>query len=92
VYVALVNFLEKKKHIHTGSFDTTICRDATIADINAERIKWFIEMAQAKRGFPLSTATKPITVLTHLNLTREASLTNALYFFLAKTPTVFYYG
>ena len=66
VYVALVNLLEEKELIRTAPFDASVCKDASMDDIDTERIRWFVHTAQRKRGFPLSPDEEPEKILTHL--------------------------
>ncbi len=50
VYAALINLLEAKELIRSGPFDATICKDASVDNMDAEKIKWFVETARSKRG------------------------------------------
>ncbi len=90
VYATLVNLLEEKELIRSGPFDATICRDATMADIDQERIKWFINTAQAKRRFPFSAEEAPEKILAHLHLIKNGRLTNAALLLFGKEPQRFF--
>ncbi len=90
VYAALVNLLEEKELIRTGPFDATICKEATMDDIDTEKIQWLVRTAQAKRGFPLSPETPSVEVLTHLNLLKSERLTNAAVLLFGKQPQRFF--
>ena len=90
VYVALVNLLEEKELIRVGPFDASVCKNAMIKDIDIERIRWFVQTAQRKRGFPLSPDEEPIKILTHLNLLKNKKLTNAAILLFGKQPQRFF--
>lgn len=90
MYAALINYLEEKEFIPTGPFDASICKGATLADLDAEKIKWFVETARSKRNLPIALNAKPKTVLTHLNLLKEQGLTNAALLLFGKNPQRFF--
>ena len=90
VYASLVNYLEEREFIRTGPFDATICKGAAIEDLDAGRIKWFVEIARSKRNFPLTPDARPEEILTHLNLVRENGLTNAALLLFGKKPEKFF--
>ena len=89
VYVALIRYLEEKGLIRTGPFDASVCEGATLDDLDPEKIAEFVRMAKAKRGFPLSAESKPEKTLTHLNLIKEKSVTNAAVLLFGKQPQRF---
>ncbi len=90
IYSALVKFLEEKEFIRTGPFDASICKEAVIDDIANERIKWFVEAARRKRGFPLSPDERVEKILTHLHLIKNGKLTNAAILLFGKNPQRFF--
>ncbi|HQP52393.1 MAG TPA: DUF4062 domain-containing protein, partial [Syntrophorhabdaceae bacterium] len=90
VYAALINLLEEKELIRTGPFDATLCRDATLDDIDPERLQWFVRTAQGKRGFPLSHGDPPKKILVHLNLIKKDRLTNAAVLLFGRQPQRFF--
>lgn len=90
VYAALISYLEEKEFIRTVPFDASICKGATIADLDVEKIKWFVETARSKRNLPIALNAKPKTVLTHLNLLKEQGLTNAAILLFGKNPQRFF--
>lgn len=53
VYASLVRYLEEKEIIRTVPFDATLHSNATLDDIDDEKLKRFIRLAKSKRGFPL---------------------------------------
>ncbi len=86
VYASLVNYLEEKEYLRTLPFDASICRNASLSDIDNEKIISFIEMAKTKRGFSLPVSTNPEKVLTHLHLLNNGSLTNAAVLLFGYQP------
>jgi ATP-dependent DNA helicase RecG len=90
VYVALVNLLEERELIRTGPFDASVCKDASLDDIDPERIRWFVHSAQRKRGFPLSPDETHEKILTHLNLLKMGNPTNAAILLFGKQPQRFF--
>ena len=90
VYVALINLLEEKELIRMGPFDASVCNDASLEDIDHERIRWFVHAAQRKRGFPLSADEEPDKILTHLNLLKNGKPTNAAILLFGKQPQRFF--
>jgi hypothetical protein len=90
VYAALVEFLEEKEFIRTGPFDASICKEAVFDDIDSERIRWFVEAARRKRGFPLSPDDRVEKILTQLHLIKTGKLTNAAVLLFGKEPQRFF--
>lgn len=90
VYASLVRYLEEKEIIRTGPFDATLHSSATLADIDAEKLKSFVQLAQAKRGFPLAETASPEKILTHLNLVQNSRITNAALLLFGQLPQRFF--
>lgn len=90
VYVSLIKYLEDKEFIRTGPFDASICRSATMEDLDFEKIAEFVRIAKSKRGFPLSDQAAPEKILTHLNLLLDDGLTNAAILLFGKQPQRFF--
>lgn len=90
VYASLIKYLEEKEYIRTLPFDATLNNKAEIEDIDFEKLKDFITIAKAKRGFPLAPETSSETILTHLNLLENGRLTNAAILLFGKKPQQFF--
>lgn len=90
VYATLVRYLEEKEVIRTRPFDASLHSTAVIEDIDAEKIKSFVRLAQAKRGFPLAETEPVDKILTHLNLFQNNRLTNAALLLFGKEPQRFF--
>ncbi len=90
VYAALVRYLEEKKIIQDVPFDTSIIENAGIFEIDSEKIKSFVRIANSKRGFPFDENDKIENVLTHLNLLQDYKLTNSAILLFGKSPQRFF--
>jgi len=89
VYASLVDYLATKDLLRSGPFDATICEDASLKDLSAEKIHKFVRTARSARGFPLSEDTSIKEVLEHLNLFRKGKLTYAAVLLFGKQPQRF---
>ena len=87
---SLYEYLKYKGIIQTSSFDEQTRDDASIADIDAKKIKDFLHQARQKRGFPLAEDTDPITVLKHLRLLRQDKPSNGALLMFANDPQYFF--
>jgi ATP-dependent DNA helicase RecG len=89
LYAALVQYLESRELIRTGPFDSAPCPKATLADLNEERMAWFLRQARRARGFPLPEEATPKELLTHLNLLDDGRLTHAAVLLFGMQPQRF---
>lgn len=87
---SLYAYLKYKGIIQTLSFDEQTRDDASMADIDAKKIKDFLHQARQKRGFPLAEDTDPITVLKHLRLMRQDKPSNGALLMFANDPQYFF--
>ena len=90
VYVSLVNYLLDNEIIRTTPFDATFSLEATIEDLNEDKIRTFIYVANRKRAFPFSGNFDILKVLTHLNLIKENRITNAAILLFGNSPQKFF--
>src|SRR6218665_23350 len=90
VYASLVRYLEEKEIIRTAPFDAAFHNSASLADIDHDKLRSFIEQAHSKRGFPFSGAESAEKVLTHLNLFQNGRLTNAAILLFGAAPQRFF--
>lgn len=89
VYAALVRYLEERELIRSGPFDATACPGATLADLDPQRMTWFLREARLARGFPLSENASPTELLTHLNLLNADRPTHAAVLLFGRQPQRF---
>ena len=87
---SLYAYLKYKGIIQTLSFDEQIRDDASMADIDAKKIKDFLHQARQKRGFPLAEDSDPKTVLRHLRLLRQDKPSNGALLMFANDPQYFF--
>ena len=87
---SLYAYLKYKGVIQTLSFDEQTRDDASMADIDAKKIKDFLHQARQKRGFPLSEDSDPMTVLKHLRLLRQDKPSNGALLMFANDPQYFF--
>jgi len=90
VYASLIEFLKEEGIVGRGAFDERICADAKIADIDEEKVRWFLRVAREERKFPLSQEASVKDTLVHLNLLRDGKLTNAAVLLFGKNPHRFF--
>ena len=89
VYASLVQFLEDRELIRTGPFDATFCNNASLADLDEERISRFVGLARRARGFPLPEDSKQVDVLMHLNLLDKTRPSHAAVLLFGRHPQRF---
>lgn len=89
LYAALVQYLETHELIRNGPFDATPCRNATLADLDDERMATFLRRARRARGFPLPEEATPGELLTHLNLLDTGRPTHAAMLLFGRQPQRF---
>ena len=87
---SLYAYLKYKGIIQTLSFDEQTRDDASMADIDANKIKDFLHQACQKRGFPLAEDSDPMTVLKHLRLLRQDKPSNGALLMFANDPQYFF--
>ena len=90
VYGSLIRYLEEKEYVRTVPFDATLNATANIDDLDHDKISLFVNIAKAKRGFPLPVETSPETILTHLNLMVNGRISNAAIMLFGKLPQRFF--
>jgi predicted HTH transcriptional regulator len=89
VYASLVRLLEERELIRVGPFDATFCRNASLNDLDEDRIIRFLGLARRGRNFPLPSDTPPRAVLAHLNLLDRGRPTHAAILLFGKQPQRF---
>ena len=89
VYAALVEYLQAKDIIHWGPFDAMVCEQATLDDLDAERMSDFVRVARQVRNFPLAVDVASKKFLQHLHLLNSDRITNAAVLLFGKDPQRF---
>ncbi|VBB48250.1 putative transcriptional regulator [uncultured Paludibacter sp.] len=90
VYTSLVNYLIEKEIVRTAPFDASTDNNASLSDIDTNKIINFIKLSKQKRGFPLSEAASTEDILTHLNLYNDGKLSNAALLLFGREPQRFF--
>ena len=88
VYAALVHYLVLRGYLYSGPFDAAWNRDATIADLDREKIRWWTGMARERRNYPIVYSEENIhKILSSLHLISEdEKISNAALLLFAKDP------
>ncbi len=89
VYAALVRVLEERELIRFAPFDASFCRDATLEDLDFDRISRFLVLARRGRSFPLAEDTPPADLLAHLNLLDKGRPSHAAVLLFGRAPQRF---
>ena len=91
VYAALVRYLEEKEYIRWQPFDAAFDTNATLEDLDEDKMHDFIVTAREKRAFPLPENASPKQLLTHLSLMDEKGrLSNSAVLLFGKRPQKYF--
>ena len=71
-------------------WDEQICEDASLEDIDEEKVKWFLEKARFERRLEVSVDISVREALERLNLIKNNKLTNAAILLFGKKPQKFF--
>jgi len=89
VYASLVEHLQRTGVIRTKPLDASACPDATLADLDEQKLDRFLRLARSERNFPLQPGTPVLQVLTHLNLLDKGSPSHAAVLLFGNQPQRF---
>lgn len=89
LYASLVHYLEQSGTLRQTPFDAAACPRATMKDISAEKVKWFLGQARRERQFALPEKTTPAKMLTHLNLLDQEQPSHAAILLFGHNPQKF---
>ena len=91
VYASLVRYLEEKEYIRWQPFDAAFDTNATLDDLDEDKMSDFIRLAKAKRDFPLPLDSTPTQLLTHLSLMDDKGrISNSAVLLFGKRPQRFF--
>jgi ATP-dependent DNA helicase RecG len=79
-----------EKHKDKLYFDSQICKEATLADIDNIKVKRFLERASFERRLDINPDINPKETLEKLNLIKKDKLTNAAILLFGKNPQKFF--
>lgn len=86
VYNSLIEYLEDRGVIQNKPFDAAACFGATLTDVSADKIKWFLMRARQERSLNLSDTSSPEETLTHLKMLENGKLSNAAMLLFSRDP------
>ncbi len=75
-----------EKHKKDIRFDNKICEEATLKDIDRNRVKWFLKEAKKQRRLKISENASLKEIFVKLKLLKDGKLTNAAGLLFAKDP------
>ena len=91
VYASLVRYLEEKEYIRWQPFDAAFDTNATLEDLDEDKMHDFIVTARKKRNFPLPENSSPTKLLTHLSLMDDKGrISNSAILLFGKRPQRFF--
>lgn len=79
-----------EKHKDKLYFDSQICKEATLSDIDKEKIRWFLKKAKAERNLDINHTVFPSEALKRLNLLVDNKPTNTAILMFGKNPQRFF--
>ncbi|MCX8083179.1 MAG: putative DNA binding domain-containing protein [bacterium] len=79
-----------EKHRNQLHFDNQICEPAKFADIDNQKLKEFLQIAQNERGLTISYTSTPKEIFMRLNLLKNNNLTNSAILLFGKAPQKFF--
>ena len=79
-----------EKHKDKLYFDSQICKEATLADIDKEKIKWFLKKTKAERNLNIDYSTSSVEILKRINLLIDNKPTNTAILMFSKNPQRFF--
>jgi predicted HTH transcriptional regulator len=89
VYASLIQYLEQRGVLPHRPFDAAACSKATLKDIDAAKIAWFLGRARQERNFALKADTPPDQTLIQLNLLDDGHVTHAAVLLFGRNPQRF---
>ncbi len=87
---SLVDYLKIQGDIFKGNFEDRPVKDATLDDIDSEKIEWFIRTGTAVKRLKLPAGSKPVDVLKHFELLHKGKPTIAAILLFGKKPQKYF--
>ena len=79
-----------EKHRDRLYFDSQICKEATLGDIDKEKIRWFLRKAKVERSLDIDSSASSTEALKRLNLLIDNKPTNTAILMFGKNPQRFF--
>jgi predicted HTH transcriptional regulator len=89
LYASLVEHLERTGALHSRPFDASVNPEASLDDIDKERVASFLGQARTERRYALGADTPASDVLAHLNLLHNGQPTHAAILLFGREPQRF---
>jgi hypothetical protein len=70
-YASIVQHLEEQGLLRTVPFDAAVCVRATLQDLSARKLRWFLARARQERRYALAETTPMEKALEHLNFHQQ---------------------
>ena len=71
-------------------FDSKVCKEASLKNIDKEKVRWFLKEARVQRGLDIQEETSINEALIRLKLIKDKKLTNAAILLFVKDPHAFF--
>ena len=71
-------------------WDSEICKNAKLEDIDGEKVKWFLRKAKYERNFDVEAGTPAKEALERLELIKGEKITNAAILLFGRNPQKFF--
>lgn len=92
LYGSLIQYLQDRGFVAAKDFDAAPCHDATLGDISARKVRWFIGKARDERHYALAVDTPPKEALAHMNLLSKAAPTRGAMLLFGDFPERFFHS
>ena len=79
-----------EKHKDKLRFDNQICKEASLEDIDEEKVRWFLRNAKIERSLDVETKISVKEILHKLDLVKDNKPTNAAVLLFGKNPQRFF--
>jgi len=79
-----------EKHKEKLRFDNQICKEASLKDIDQEKVRWFLRKAKVERNFDVDIDLSLREILNRLDLLADDKLTNTAILMFGKNPQKFF--
>ena len=93
IYAGLDGLLVEQGCYRLGPFDSAICEGATLSDIDADKVAWFVEKARSMRNTNIDETMSVESVLKHLKLcvtNPSEGVTNSAILLFGREPQRFH--
>jgi hypothetical protein len=91
VYGSLIDYLDQVGKFNSLPFDRAPLTNATLDDIDTEKLQTFLAIAVHERNYAVKPGTPPEKALTQLNHYHQTQLTQASLLLFGKQPQRFFY-